>query len=76
MLSIDDVRARVRRLERLWKGLAKEKAVIRQAEDPLLYLERRAYLYALDDALHGADSARIVLAKALPRLGRGKEDVA
>jgi hypothetical protein len=51
VLTIDDVRKRVRRLEALWKSLAKEKAIIREAEDPLHYLER-----------HGAESARVVLA--------------
>lgn len=70
-MTIDDLRKRVERLEMLAKGLAKEKAVIREADDPLLYLERRKYLCALDDALHGVDSARVALAKALIRLADG-----
>ena len=49
-------------------GLAKEVVVIKDAEDPLLYLERKAYLTALQDALAGVESARVVLAKALHRL--------
>ena len=66
MLTID-VRARVQRPEALWRGQAKEKAVIREADDPLLYPERRKHLCALDDAF-GVEAARIVQAKALIRL--------
>lgn len=47
----------------------KEKAIIREAQDPLLYLERRHYLAALDDAIAGIETARVTLAKALLRLG-------
>ena len=47
------------------------------ADDPLLYLERRKYLCALGDAIHGVDSARVVLAKALQRLdAQARGDVA
>lgn len=56
-------------LEELARGLAKEMAVIRTAEDPLLYLERRVYLCAVADAHAGVDAARVVLAQALQRLG-------
>jgi hypothetical protein len=38
--------------------------------DPLLYLERRAYLGAIRDALAGVEEARVVLAKARQRLER------
>ena len=53
MLTIDDVRDGAERPEARCRGLAKERAVIREADDPLLYLERRAYLCALDDAAFG-----------------------
>jgi hypothetical protein len=67
MLTIDDIRARERRLGELSRGLMKEQAIIREAEDPFLYLERRYYLVALDDALTGVETARVVLTKALSR---------
>jgi hypothetical protein len=47
-----------------------EKAIIGTGQDPLLYLERRAYLAALDVAVRGLESARVVLAKARQRMTR------
>ena len=52
----------------LAKGLGKEVYLWRQVDDPLLYLERRKYLCALQDAIFGVEGARIVLAKALQRI--------
>jgi hypothetical protein len=70
VLSIDDLRSRARRLEELTRGLAREIAVVGDADDPLLYLERRAYLNAIADALAGVDAARVVLARAVQRIDR------
>jgi hypothetical protein len=70
VLTADDVRRRMGRLEALARGLAKEIAVVGDADDPLLYLERRAYLLAIGDALAGVDAARVVLAKAVQRIDR------
>jgi hypothetical protein len=42
----------------------------RGGNDPLLYLERRAYLEALAAACSGLESARVVLAKARQRIER------
>jgi hypothetical protein len=39
-----DVRRRVKRLERLAMGLARESNIIGKGEDPLLYRERKQYL--------------------------------
>ena len=76
MLSVDDVRKRVCRLEQLAKGLATEVLLVRRNEDPLLYLERRKYLCAIQDALFGVDAARAILAQVVARLddqaGRGR----
>jgi hypothetical protein len=41
--------------------------------DPLLYLERKAYLHALHDALAGVEGARVALARVRQRLERGTE---
>jgi hypothetical protein len=63
-----DLAARVRRLDELARGLAKEVVLWRKGDDPLLYLERKAYLDAVQDALAGVEGARVVLARARQRL--------
>jgi len=68
MFSVADVTARVRRLEELTRGLAKEVALWKEGNDPLLYLERRSYLNAIQDALAGVDAARVVMARAAQRM--------
>ncbi len=68
MLNVTDVEKRMRRLEELTRGLSREVALWREANDPLLYLERRAYLNAVQDALAGVEAARVVLARAVQRM--------
>jgi hypothetical protein len=75
VLSVEDLRKRVDRLKALSKGLAKECVLIRAAQDPLLYLERKAYLNRLADAIAGAE-ARVTLGKALARMRDGGRDEA
>ena len=63
-------------LEELGRGLAKEVAVWRKGNDPLLYLERKAYLQAIREAISGVEAARVVLVKACQRIeaeGRSRE---
>jgi hypothetical protein len=67
-MNLADLQARVRRLDQLSRGLAKEVSLWKACDDPLLYLERRAYLGAIQDALAGTESARVVLAKVVQRL--------
>jgi hypothetical protein len=67
-MNLADLGARVRRLDELARGLAKEVALWKAGNDPLLYLERRVYLGAIQDALAGVEAARVVLAKARQRL--------
>jgi hypothetical protein len=43
-MTLHDLTARVRRLDKLSRGLAKEVVLWKECNDPLLYLERRAYL--------------------------------
>jgi len=70
-MTAQDLKARVRRLDQLARGLAQEVSLWRKGNDPLLYLERKAYLGAIQDALAGAENARVVLAKVCQRLGNG-----
>jgi hypothetical protein len=69
-MTLRDLTARVRRLNDLSRGLAKEVVLWKECNDPLLYLERRAYLGPIRDALAGMEEARAVLAKARQRLER------
>ena len=68
MIQLADVENRLRRLEELTRGLAKEVSLWRVGNDPLLYLERKSYLNAIQDALAGVEAARVVLARAVQRL--------
>jgi hypothetical protein len=63
-----DVGGRLTRLEELSRGLARELVILREGKDELLYLERRAYINAVQDMLTAAESARVTLAKAVARL--------
>jgi hypothetical protein len=69
-MTLADLAARVRRLDELMRGLAKELALWKEGNDPLLYLERQAYLKAIQEALTAVETARVVLAKARQRTAR------
>jgi hypothetical protein len=68
-MDVNELAARVRRLDALARGLAKELAAV-QGETPtvLLYRERRGYLEAIRQALAGVEGARVTLARALRRM--------
>jgi hypothetical protein len=70
-LTLADIKARVERLERLALGLAREAAPQPGAVDLLLYRERKQYLAAVRDAQAGVEAARVVLARAVRRMGGG-----
>jgi hypothetical protein len=67
-MNLSDLQARVRRLDQLARGLAKEVTLWKSCNDPLLYLERKAYLDSIQDTLAGAEAARVILAKVVQRL--------
>jgi hypothetical protein len=68
VITVADLAARVRRLDELTRGLAKEVVLWKENDDPLLFVERRAYLKAIGDALAGVESARVILAQARQRI--------
>jgi hypothetical protein len=70
-LTLADLKARIARLDGLARGLAREVGLRRRAEDILLFRERRQYLRAIQDALAGADAARVVLEGVVKRMGGG-----
>jgi hypothetical protein len=59
------------RLDQLSRRLGKEIVRWWKRDDPLLYLERRELLAALDRTSSGIDKARVALAKACRRLRGG-----
>jgi hypothetical protein len=67
-LQLRDLKRRSAGLDQLARGLAKEVALWRAGNDPLLFAERRMYLKAIQDALVGAEEARVVLTRAVERL--------
>jgi hypothetical protein len=68
-LTRADIMGRIARLDRLDRGLAREVALQRGAEDVLLFRERRQYLAAVPDALAGAAAARVVPERVVKRMG-------
>lgn len=67
-MTAADIAARVRRLDKLARGLALELHIVGKADDPMLYTERQQYLTAMRSVLHGVENARVTLAKARQRL--------
>ena len=67
-MSAADIAARVRRLDDLSRGIALEISMVSKADDPLLHLERQAYLANLRGMLGGVEAARVVLVKVWQRL--------
>ena len=57
-MTLRAIAARVRRLDELARGLAKELTLIGDADDPLLHVERRAYLDGRGRAHSGVEEAR------------------
>ena len=49
-MNAADIVARVRRLDQLSRGLAKEIQLVEKADDPMLYVERMEYLAAIRQA--------------------------
>jgi hypothetical protein len=68
-LQLADIKARIERLDRLARGLAREAGQQRGAETVLLFRERRRYLRAIQEALAGAEAARVVLEGVVKRMG-------
>jgi hypothetical protein len=72
-MNLASLAARTRRLDELARGLAKEITMWKDCNDPLLYLERKAYLNAIQDALAGIEAARVLLVRVRQRLEKNGE---
>jgi hypothetical protein len=66
-MQLADLKGRIIRLERLAQGLAREVELQRGSEELLLFRERKQYLAGIQDALAGADAARVVLVGVVRR---------
>ncbi len=53
MITVADLPVRVRRLEEMTRALAKEVLRWKECDDPLLFMERKAYLDGMQNALAG-----------------------
>ena len=69
-MNLKDLTTRVRRLDDLSRGLAKEVTLWKACDDPLLYVERKTYLRGIQKALEGTEEARVALVKVRQRLER------
>jgi hypothetical protein len=67
-MNLVDLKKRIRRLDELSRGLAREVVLWRPCNDPLLFLERKVYLNGIQDALAGVEAARVALVKVRQRL--------
>jgi hypothetical protein len=67
-VTYDDLVARVRRLDQLSCGLGLELTLIEKADDPMLFMERKAYLAAMVNVLRAIEDARVTLATACQQL--------
>jgi hypothetical protein len=66
-VNLQDLTGRLARLDQLSRGLGKELARWWKRDAPLLYVERKELLAALDQTLTGVERARVALAKACQR---------
>ena len=73
MITVDSLRARVRRFHDLYRGLAREAAgwTAARGNDPLHFVEREAYKVALHKAIVGLEEARVALETAIQRIDEG-----
>lgn len=67
-MDLNDITARVKRLDQLRRGLAKEVALWKDGIDPLSNVERKAYLKGIQDALAGVYAAGVVMQRVKERL--------
>lgn len=70
-MRLADITARVRRLDQLSRGIARELQIASKV-DLLQYRERRDYFDAMRRVWVGLENARAALAKARRRIERGK----
>jgi hypothetical protein len=64
-MNRDDLNARMRRLEELIRGLGLEESLWRTCSAPVLAVDRIEYMNAIHEAIHGLESARMILAKMI-----------
>jgi hypothetical protein len=71
-MRVKHISARIKRLDALFLGLHQEIAKIAKGDDPMLYLERQAYLKALYSTTAALENARVILARARRRIEPGR----
>src|SRR5207253_2988235 len=71
LMNLADLRARMRRLATLVNGLGQEESLWRKCGAPVLAVDREAYMKAINEAIHGLETARVTLAKMCRELESG-----
>jgi len=66
-MNLEDLRARMRRLEKLVAGLGQEESLWRKCNAPVLAVERQEYMDAIYGALRSLETARMALVKITHR---------
>jgi hypothetical protein len=64
-MNLTDMKARIRRLEKLSAGLATKAALWKKCNAPVLFEDRQAYIDGILDAVSGLEKARLALAKMI-----------
>lgn len=64
-MNSTDLRARLKRLEKLTEGLEKEATLWKNCNAPVLYVHRLEYIESIQEAVSRLDKARVALAKMI-----------
>jgi hypothetical protein len=68
-MNEEDMRARMRRLDKLVAGLVQEESLWRKCSAPVLTVDRQEYMDAINLAIKGLETARVVLARMIRQPG-------
>ena len=69
-MNREDIRARMRRMEKLVMGLGSEAELWRTCSAPVLAVDRIEYMNAIHEAIKALETARIILARMASEEGR------
>jgi len=70
-MNREDLRARIRRIEKLVNGLGCEGSLVRECSAPVLALDRLEYIAAIHRTITALEDARITLARMLREAEEG-----
>ena len=74
-MNREDLRARMRRIEKLVAGLGGEASLWDKCSAPVLAVDRLAYIEAIHDAIRSLETARITLPRMLREVEGGPAEI-